>query len=151
MPEKDLLALADTIKDEIQTLDKVSQVTTTGFSEHQIRVEVREQALRAHGLTIDDVAREIRAQSLDLPAGSVETDEREIKIRVVDQRRRAEDFRDLTVEVSPSGARVPLRAVATVSDTFEDEWTQATFYSLDGTPAPRADRTATAPFAAAAR
>jgi len=130
MPEKDLLALADAIKNELQALDRVSQVATTGFSAHQIRVEVREAAIRALGLTIDDVAREIRAQSLDLPAGSVETGEREIKIRVVDQRRRAEGFRDLTVGVGPTGARVPLRAVAAVSDTFEDEWTQTTFFGL---------------------
>jgi len=127
MPEKDLLALADVIKEELQALDKVSQVETTGFSEHQIRIEVRLNELLALGLTIGDVAREIRAQSLDLPAGSVETGEREIKIRVMDQRRRADDFRDLIVKVSPAGARIPLDAVATVTDTFEEEWTQTTF------------------------
>ncbi|MBN2474067.1 MAG: efflux RND transporter permease subunit [Pirellulales bacterium] len=141
MPEKDLVALADTIENELLELDAVSLVKRTGVSEHQIRVEVREEALLALGLTINDVAREIQAQSIDLPAGSVETGHREIKIRVVDQRRWAEDFRDLAVQVSPSeawrsltdgaqsraGARIPLRAIATVTDTFEDEWTRATF------------------------
>ena len=126
--DKDLLALADAIKDDLLALDGVSLVETTGFSEHQIRVEVREAALLARGLSIDDVAREIAAQSLDLPAGSVETLEREIKIRVVDQRRRADDFRDLTIKAGPGGARVPLRAVATVTDTFEDEWLATTFH-----------------------
>ena len=127
MPEKDLLALADTIKSELLALDEVSLVNLTGFSEHQIRVEVRQQDLLARGLTIGDVAREIEAQSVDLPSGSVETGEREIKIRLVDQRRRAEDFRDLPIQVSPAGARILLRDVATVSDMFEDEWTRATF------------------------
>jgi multidrug efflux pump subunit AcrB len=126
--EKDLLALADTIKDELLALDGVSLVETTGFSEHQIRVEVRQAALLARGLSIDDVAREIAAQSLDLPVGSVETSEREIKIRVVDQRRRAEDFRDLTIKTGPGGARIPLGAVATVTDTFEDEWLATNFH-----------------------
>ena len=120
--EKDLLALADTIKDDLLALDEVSLVDTYGISDHQIRVEVRERDLLAQGLSINDVAREISAGSLDLPTGSVETSEREIKIRMVDQHRRAEDFRDLTVKVSPAGARIPLRAVATVTDTFEDEW-----------------------------
>lgn len=120
--EKDLLALADAIKNDLLALDEVSLVETGGFSDHQIRIEVRERDLLAQGISINDVAREIAAGSLDLPAGSVETSEREIKIRVVDQRRRAEDFRDLTVKVNPAGARIPLRAVATVTDTFEDEW-----------------------------
>ncbi len=120
--EKDLFALADEIKNEILALDDVSLVHTYGVSDHQIRIEVRERDLLAQGLSINDVAREIAAQSLDLPTGSVETSEREIKIRMVDQRRRIDDFRDLTVKVSPTGARIPLRAVATVTDTFEDEW-----------------------------
>ena len=120
--EKDLLALADSIRDELLALDEVSLVDTSGFSDHQIRIEVRERDLLAQGISINDVAREIASQSLDLPSGSVETSEREIKIRVVDQRRKAEDFRDLTVKVTPAGARIPLRAVATVSDMFEDEW-----------------------------
>jgi len=127
MPEKDLVALADSIKKELLAVDGVSLIEESGFSEHQIKIRVRDEALLAQGLTIGDVAREISSQSIDLPSGSVETDQREIKIRVVDQRHWAEDFRDLTVKASPDGARIPLRAVAEVADTFEDEWTQATF------------------------
>jgi len=128
MPEKDLLAAAETIESELLGLDGVSLVEKSGFSEHQIKVEVRQQALLARGLTIGDVARELSAQSLDLPAGSVETGAREIKIRMVDQHRWAEDFRDLAVQAGPAGAKIPLRAVATVTDTFENEWTLATYH-----------------------
>jgi len=127
MPEKDLVLFADGIEEELLSLDEVSLVRKTGVSEHQIRVEVREDAMLALGLTIGDIAREIRAQSLDLPAGSIETEQREIKIRVVDQRRWADDFANLTVKTSPGGAEIPLRAVAEVRDTFEDEWVLATF------------------------
>lgn len=132
MPIKDLVALAEVIESELLALDGVSLVELSGFSEHQIRVEVKEDELLARGLTIGDVAREIRTQSIDLPAGSVETSEREIKIRVVDQRRWAEDFRDLTVQVNRQGARILLRDVATVRDTFEDEWNQTTFLDVAG-------------------
>lgn len=147
MSDKDLVALSKKIKGELLDLDGISLVESSGFSEHQIRVEVREEALLALGLTIDDVAREIRSGSIDLPAGSVETGRREINIRVMDQRRTAEEFRDLTIEVSPAevppssqserddparqggslGAKIPLRAIATVTDTFEDTWLQTTF------------------------
>lgn len=125
--DKDLLLLADEIKDDLLALDEVSLVQVNGFAEHQIRIEVREAALLALGLSITDVAREVAAQSLDLPAGSIETAEREIKIRVLDQRRRAEYFRNLTVKVGPGGARIPLSAVAQVHDTFEEDWPRTTF------------------------
>ena len=127
MSDKDLLLLADQIKDELLALDDVSLVEVTGFAEHQIHIEVREAALLAQGLSITDVAREVGAQSLDLPAGSIETGEREIKIRVLDQRRRADSFRDLTVKVGPGGARIPLSDVAVVRDTFEEDWPRTTF------------------------
>ena len=126
MPPKDLLTLAEQLKDDLLALEHVSLVDIEGFAEHEIRIEVRRDAQLSLGLTIDDVARAIGSQSVDLPAGSVETDEREIKIRVVDQRRWAEDFRDLPVVSSPRGGEIPLRAIARVSDTFEDEWQQAT-------------------------
>ncbi len=125
--DKDLLLLADQIKDELLALDEVSLLEVSGFAEHQIRIEVREAAILAQGLSITDVAREVGAQSLDLPAGSIETAEREIKIRVLDQRRRADDFRNLTVKVGPDGARIPLSAVAVVRDTFEEDWPRTTF------------------------
>ncbi len=127
MPDKDLLALADAIEADLLALDDVSLIESQGFSEHQIRIRVREPDLLAQGLSIAEVAQEIGAASVDLPAGSVETGEQEIKIRVVDQRRWAEDFRNLTIRVSPDGARIPLRAVATVTDEFEDDWIQSTF------------------------
>lgn len=130
MAPKDLVALAEQIRRELLDLDGVSLVKLSGFSDHQIRIELREEELLAHGLTIADVAREIQGQSLDLPTGSIETQQREIKIRVTDQRYWAEDFRDLSVKVSPAGARIPLRALATVSDTFRDEWVQATFLDM---------------------
>lgn len=127
MPEKDLQALAKTIQRELLDLDEVSLVAMTGFTEHRIRVEVRQRDLLSRGLTIGDVARQIEAQSIDLPSGSVETQQREIQIRVVDQRRRAEDFRDLPVKVTPAGARILLRDVATVTDSFEEKWARTTF------------------------
>ena len=127
MSIKDLAALAEVIESDLLGLDEVSLVKTYGISEHQIRIEVRQDQLLSRGLTIAEVSRTVAAQSVDLPSGSVETGQREIKIRVVDQRHTAEEFRELVVKVDPSGARIRLRDVATVTDTFVDEWTQTNF------------------------
>lgn len=125
--EKHLLAFAERLKDGLLTLGDVNTVRLKGFPEHEIRIEVQEESLLSLGLSIADVARAVRESSLDLPAGSVETGEREISVRVVDQRRSAERFRDLSVVSGTTGARVPLQSVATVEDTFEDDWNRATF------------------------
>ena len=46
MAAPDLKAYADDLKDRLQALDAVSRVDVKGFSDHQIRIEVRAQTLR---------------------------------------------------------------------------------------------------------
>jgi multidrug efflux pump subunit AcrB len=127
MPRRHLYDLADEIKEEMLALEGVSRVNLAGFGGREIRVEVREEALLAYGLTIGDIARVIQSQSLDLPSGSIETENREIIIRVVDQKRTADEFRDLVAITSPEGITIPLRAIATITDTFEDDWNRSTY------------------------
>jgi hydrophobic/amphiphilic exporter-1 (mainly G- bacteria), HAE1 family len=140
VPEKHLLAFAERLKDGLLTLGDVNTVRIKGLPEHELRIEVFEEALLSHGLSIADVANEIRTRSLDLPAGVVETGEREISVRVVDQRRWAEEFRDLSIVSAKTGASVPLRALAEVTDGFEDDWNRATF---NGKPAVHLEITTT--------
>lgn len=127
VPEKDLLAFAEQLRDELLELENVSEVEISGFSDHQMRIEVRESALLAHGLGLADVSRAIRAQSRDLPGGDINVGDRDMKVRVMDQRRFAEQFRDITIVSNTTGATVPLRALATVHDTFDDDWNYATY------------------------
>ena len=47
--DKDLLLLANEIKDELLALDEVSILSVGGFSEHQIRIEVREGGVAGAG------------------------------------------------------------------------------------------------------
>ncbi len=127
IPENELKAIADQAKNDLLDLDGVSLVELKGISEHQIHIDVHEEALLALGLSVQDVASAIDAQSIDLPAGSIETNERETIIRVVDQKRWAEEFLEIPIIADASGAKIPLRAIAQVKDTFENEWDVATF------------------------
>ena len=129
VPARDLLAYAEQLQDELRELEDVSDVTINGFSDHELRIEVRESALQAHGVSLADVAQAIRQQSLDLPGGDVSVGDREVKVRVTDQRRRAEQFRDVTIVSNATGATIPLRELAEVHDTFDEDWNYATYNS----------------------
>ena len=124
---KDLLAYAEQMRNELLKLNDVNDVTISGFSDHEIQIEVREAALLAHGLSLHDVADAIRIQSVDLPAGDLEAGEREITVRMTDQRRWTEQFRDVTVLSNTEGSLIPLRALAEVHDSFDDETISATY------------------------
>jgi len=127
VPEKDLLAYAEQLRDELLELEDVSDVTIIGFSDHELRIEVREDALLAHGFSLSDIAQVIREQSIDLPGGDVDVGGRDIMVRVTDQRRWAEQFRDVTIVSNTTGATIPLRALADIRDTFDEDWNYATY------------------------
>ncbi|MCY4573775.1 MAG: efflux RND transporter permease subunit, partial [Gemmatimonadetes bacterium] len=75
VPERTLKELAYRIEDELAALPSVSQVETSGIRNYEISIEVPLQRLRALGLTLPDIANTIRRSSLDLSAGSIDTEQ----------------------------------------------------------------------------
>lgn len=119
MSEADLKAYAEDIKERLQAIPAITQVTVKGFSDHQIRIEIPAQALRQYELSVSDIASVIQRQSVDLPSGSIESPERDVLIRFADERRSPADFRDLVVVGAESGAELRLGDIATITDRFE--------------------------------
>ncbi|MFV2072626.1 MAG: efflux RND transporter permease subunit [Thermoanaerobaculales bacterium] len=130
--EKTLKALAERVRDDLTALDEISQAEVTGIRRYEISIEVSEEALRRHGLSLSQVAGAVRAASLDLPGGSVKTDGGEILFRTKGQRYHGSEFEDIVVITHADGTRVLLGDLATVVDGFEDSDTASRF---DGKPA----------------
>lgn len=114
-----LKAYAESLKRELKALPGVSQVEVQGFSDHQFQVRASLPRLRQHGLSVTELARAVRMQNVDLPAGTLESDRQEVTLRFTDERRTADDLRNLVVSESPAGGRILLKDVAQVRDTFE--------------------------------
>ncbi len=119
MTVPNLKAYAESLKDRLQELPEVSMVTIAGFSDHQFRVELSADALMRHNLSVADVANVISRQSVDLPAGVVETSEQDILVRFVDQRTSVQELEDLVLIAAPGGAELRLRDLGRVTDLFE--------------------------------
>jgi multidrug efflux pump subunit AcrB len=115
----DLKLYAEGLKDRLQQIDGVAGIELQGFSDHQIRIVIPAQTLRQYGLSVADVARMVGRQSLDLPTGTLETADQDLRLRFDDERRRADEFRDLIVVGGESGAEIRLGDIATVTDRFE--------------------------------
>lgn len=120
-PEKpsELKALAEQVKRRMLQYGGIPQIEITGFSDHQIRIEIRDAVMRQLGLSMADIANAIRRQSLDLPAGELLTRDEDILIRFSDERRRMDEYADLVIISSPEGGRVTLSDIAVISDRFE--------------------------------
>ncbi len=119
MPERHLKHYAEQVKERLRRLPEVSQVVLSGFSDNQFRVEASRETLLAYGVSMGDLADAIARQSLDLPAGSIQTRERDILVRFSDQRRSVAELENLVVVGGAEGGEVRLGELARVSDRFE--------------------------------
>ena len=127
-----LKRIGEQIRDELTALPEISQAELLNAPPYEISIEVSEEALRRWGLTFDRVADAVRQFSVDLPGGSVKTDNGEILFRTKGQAYSGEEYESLPLLTRPDGTRIYLRDVATVIDGFEDLAVSARF---DGKPA----------------
>ena len=114
-----LKAYAETLKGRLQRLDGVSGVDLKGFSDHQIRIEIRAQDLRRFGLSMADIARIVGRQSIDRPAGTIEGTDRDVLLRFDDSRRSVGEFANLVVVGGETGAAIRLGDIAHITNRFE--------------------------------
>jgi multidrug efflux pump subunit AcrB len=131
--ERSMKSLADDLRREILTYPSISAASVVGAREYEISVEISEPLLREYHLSLGDVANIISASSLDLPAGSVRTENGEIMLRTMGQAYVQQDFEAILLKTWPDGTRLMLGDIATVKDGFVDAQGFAAFngqYSL---------------------
>jgi multidrug efflux pump subunit AcrB len=116
--EESLVAISENIKDEIDGLPEISLTTIIGKKPREISIEISELTLKKHQLSIAQVARSIRLNSMDIPGGAIETNMGEILIRskgqVYDQR----GFANIPIISRQDGATLLLGDIAEIKDGF---------------------------------
>ena len=117
--ERTLKEFARNMREDIAALDSVSQVSVGYIRPYEISIEVSENSLRRFGINLDQVAQAIRTASLDMPGGTIRTNDGEILIRTAGQAYSGDDFANVVILTSKDGTRVTLRDIATVRDGFE--------------------------------
>lgn len=118
--EKTLRELAEEVRDELTSMDNISQATMAGIRNYEISIEVSEENLRRYGLSFDEVSNAVKRTSLDVPGGSVKTPGGEIMFRAKGQMYYGNEFEKIVVLTRPDGTRVLLGDIAEVIDGFED-------------------------------
>jgi hydrophobic/amphiphilic exporter-1 (mainly G- bacteria), HAE1 family len=116
----DLKAYGEILKTRLQRIEGVSGVQLKGFSDHQIRIELRAQTLRRYGLSVADIARVVGHQSVERPAGTVENADRDTLLQFDDAKRSPAEFARLVVVGGDNGAALRLGDIARITDRFEN-------------------------------
>ena len=107
------------LKPRIETIDGVAGVATFGLQERNIRIWLDGDALRARGLSAEDVRVALMREHINIPGGRVESDRLEYTVRTNSEFETIAELEELVVR-QQDGAFVMLRDVATVEDGVED-------------------------------
>ncbi len=129
-----LHAIAEDARARMLASPDITQVDLQGVPPLEVSVEVAQQTLETYGLTLEQIAAQIRASSLELPGGSLKTDGGELLVRVADRRLAGHEFEDILLKGTAGGSEVRLGEIATVRDGYADI---DLFSYYDGNPAVR--------------
>lgn len=100
--------------DQYSALDGVARIRVGGGLDYAMRIWLDRNALAARNLTVNDVERALRAENIELPAGTLQSDERIFKARVDRNFKQPEDFADIVLARGDGGSLVRLGDVARV-------------------------------------
>lgn len=102
------------IRDRLAIVPGISQVTMNGLGRPSMRIWLDRVALAARDLTVTDIESALRRENINLPAGRVESVDREFQVRVERNYQTAEQFRKLVVGGGRDGHIIRLGEVARV-------------------------------------
>lgn len=118
--ERALKELARNMREDIAAIDSISQVSVGYTRPYEISIEVSENSLRRFGITLDQVSSAIRTASLDMPGGTIRTEDGEILIRTAGQAYSSEEFASIVVLTDKQGTRLTLGDIANIRDGFQE-------------------------------
>jgi HAE1 family hydrophobic/amphiphilic exporter-1 len=115
-----LRSVAEKIRDDLVQLSTVSQADILGARDYQIDVEISESKLREHGLSLQEVARVIRRENVELPGGTMKTSGQDVLLRGKNKQLQGPGIAQLPVLNDSGGDVITVSDLGNVRDGFTD-------------------------------
>ncbi|MDG1582933.1 efflux RND transporter permease subunit [Pseudomonas sp. GOM6] len=114
------------VQDRLQTIPGVSEVLIRGARTYAMRIWLDPEKLAAHDLTVQDVEDALRRQNVEIPAGRIESVQREFSVLAETDLKTPEEFNQLILDDS-RGYLLRLSDVGHAEIGAADERTLARF------------------------
>jgi len=102
------------VVDRFSALDGVARARVGGGEEQSLRIWLDRNKLAAYGLTVTDVEAALRSENVELPAGMLESKNRDFTVRMLRNYRTPADFELLALRQGADGYLVRLGDVARI-------------------------------------
>ena len=130
--EHELRLAAEHVRDDLLRIPSISQVSLRATRDREITIELSEEELRRHGLSIAEVVDVVSDDSMNLTFGELRTGSGGVVLHTVSKRSIGAEFEDIPLITATDGTIVSLGDVAEIRDGFVDEEVAST---IDGVPA----------------
>jgi multidrug efflux pump len=112
------------VVDRLSIADGVARIRLGGGRNYAMKVWLDRNAMAARQITVSDIERVIRAENVELPAGEVESEQRDFEVRVARTFLTPEDFSQLVIKAGADGYLVRLGEVAQVELAAQQDETE---------------------------
>ncbi|MCW6028201.1 multidrug efflux pump [Stenotrophomonas rhizophila] len=119
------------IVDRFSSLDGVAQVRIGGRQRYAMRIWLDRDQLAARGLTVGDVESALRNENVELPAGRIESADRDFTLRVERNYVKPEDFAGIPLGKGTDGYVVRMGDVAKIELASSE---RRAYYRSNGEP-----------------
>ena len=110
--------IEEQVKYRIERLPGVAALDVHGGLDRQIQVNLYPEKVNALGLSLEQVLNKIKAENVNIPAGTLERGSMDVLIRTPGEYTSLEELRNTVIAVR-DGAPIQLREVAEVEDVWE--------------------------------
>ena len=124
LPLRDIMTyIQDHLKNQFTTIPGVGDIFLGGFVDRNLRIWIDADKLDQYQLTVQDIIDAVQSEHEEVPAGRIETTEKEYNVRVMGEAATAKDFENLLI---PKRNGLPifkpfyLKDVATIEDGLAD-------------------------------
>ena len=116
--EHDAKVLANEIRSELLAETQAKNVLISGTRTFEISIDISQKQLQKYNLSLRDVARKIRAESVNLPSGFIETRNGFIVLRVAGKSYTQGEFENIPLLTTEDGSVIRIGDIAQVNDGF---------------------------------
>ncbi|MCA9385660.1 efflux RND transporter permease subunit [Candidatus Dojkabacteria bacterium] len=125
-----LSKVAKEIKEDLEATTEVSSVTTFGYAEEQISVDLDLDQLQNFGITPADIIRVLQNNDITFPSGTVSINDVRYQVSIDNSFKTIEDVRNQSLHVD--GQTIPLQEIADIRYEQAEGTNEVEFIASDG-------------------
>ena len=109
------------IVDRFAVVDGVARIRVGGGRTYAMKIRLNRASMAARNITVQDIERTLREENVELPAGRIESVDRDFSIRVERSYLSEQDFANMVIDRSENNSLVRLGDVAEVFIGAQDD------------------------------